>query len=165
MSKKGYLTAEEYVAIRKTLGFTQEQLAEFHGVKSVRTIKRWEKGDSFISEIACDKIMSLFAQINAVIETAIEKWEDNPIAVVLIIYPDECYKKFVVGIGDLPNSIHRTMIERVYCNLKSKGAEVDIVKFNPQVYMIWLADKGLKDSQDVRSMWASEYIEKIKKLN
>jgi transcriptional regulator with XRE-family HTH domain len=165
MSKKGYLTAEEYVAIRKTLGFTQEQLVQFHGVQSVRTIKRWEKGDSFISEMACDKIMNLFTQINAVVETAIEKWEANPVPTTLIIYPDECYKKFVVGIGDLPNSIHRAMIERVYCELVSRGADVDLVKFNPQIYMIWLANKGLKDGQDVRGMWAAEYSEKLKRAN
>lgn len=163
MSRKGYLTAEEYTAIRKLLGFTQQEAAEFHKVQNIRTIQRWEKGDSWVSEIACDKIMSLYKTTQAVIDEAVKQWEKSKAPVALIIYPDSCYKQFVVGIGDLPNNVHRAMIERLYFSLSELGADVDIVTFNPQLYLMYLAEKGLTDTQDARGAWAAEYAEEMKK--
>ena len=163
MSKKGFLTSIEYTAIRKTLGFTQEEAAEFHQVQNVRTIKRWEKGDSWVSYIACEKITELFKlinyQVNETCDMIASKFDNQAkdlweIA-VLIQYPDSCYKKFVVGIGNLPNSVHKTMINRIYTNLTTRGYPVGIIMFNPQEYLTFLGVNGLSDCQESRATWAA----------
>lgn len=155
MTKKGFLTAEEYRTIRQTLGFTQEEAKNFHRVQNVRTIKRWENGDSFVSDIACEKISALFERINKIVADAISHIADHPEAqIVLIIYPDGC-REMVYGLGDLPLSIHNAMIQRVYSGARAAGYKVGLVTFNPQEYIAWCAANGLKDSQDTRSAWAA----------
>lgn len=168
MSKKGYLTAEEYRAIRTALGFTQEQAKEFHRLQNVRTIKNWEKGTSWVSELACDKIMALFTQINNLINATEDKIvsfynslpKDKWQTTVLIQYPDSCYKKFVLDIGDLPNSIHKTMINRIYTDMTEDGYPVGLIMFNSQDYFTFLSANGLKDSHESRSAWAVATYEK-----
>jgi len=161
VSKRGYLTAAEYKALRQTLGMTQQEAADFHRVQGVLTIKRWEKGTSWVSEIACDRIVELFNKINTTISAAVHEYEKSAqkgeVDVVLIIYPDSCYQKFVVGIGDLPNSVHKAMISRLYAELKKRGVKVGIVEFNPQDYFTFLAQNGFSDGQDVRAAWAVDY--------
>lgn len=162
MSKKGYLTAEEYRAIRSVLGFTQEEAKNFHKVQNIRTIQRWEAGTSFVSELACDKIMDLFKLINEQVNTACDKIQEHFESVpeehwqtsVLIVYPDACYKQYVFGIGDLPNSIHKTMVNRIYTEMNELGYPVGIITFNPQAYFTFLAANGLKDSHESRAAWA-----------
>ena len=164
MSKKGYLTAEEYRAIRSVLGFTQEEAKNFHKVQNIRTIQRWEAGTSFVSELACDKIMDLFKLINEHVNTACDKiaehfeslpkeqWQTS----VLIVYPDSCYKQYIFGIGDLPNSVHKTMINRIYTEMNELGYPVGIITFNPQAYFTFLASNGLKDCHESRATWAAQ---------
>lgn len=164
MTKKGILTGEEYQKIRQTLGFSLEEACKFHNLKSTATIKRWEKGETAPTLKACEKILALLEKINFVIDEAVATYNNSPhnTGVVLITYPDDCYKKFVVGIGDLPNSIHHAMLKRTYTILKSLGADVKLVMFNSQDYFMFLAQKGLKDSQDVRSLWATDYINRVR---
>lgn len=164
MSKKGYLTAAEYRALRQLLGLTQEDSAKFHKVQNVRTIKRWEKGDSWVSEMACDKILALFEKVNWTINQAVfeaEKLPPSDTEIVLIIYPDSCYEKFAVGMKDLPNNVHQAMISRLYARLKEKGYVVGIVEFCPQDYFIYLAAHNMKDGQDARSQWACDYRKRL----
>ena len=158
MSKKGYLTAEEYRALRELLGFTQAEAAEFHKVQNMRTIRRWESGDSWVSELACDKISQLAIQIEQRINAGFEQWQKGKYPVTLLIYPDDC--KMAIGFEDLPNSVHRAMVYRLYAKIKEAGGEVSIVTFNPQLYMIWLAQHKLKDNQAHRGAWAAEYYQK-----
>ena len=161
---RGYLTSSEYKALRQLLGFTQEEAAKFHKVQNVRTIKRWEKGDSWVSEMACDKILDLLKKVNWTIEQAVLEAEKLPPAdmeIVLIVYPDACYRKFVAGMDEIPNNVHRTMISRVYVRLKERGYNVGIVEFCPQDYFIYLAAHDLKDSPDVRSQWACDYRKRL----
>lgn len=163
MSKRGYLTSAEYAAIRKTLGFTQQEAAEFHKVQNVRTIKRWENGDSWVSELACEKIIQLFRLINAQVRETCEmiatdfnsKPEEEWDVAVLIQYPDTCYAKFVAGIGNLPNSVHKTMINRIYSSLTEQNYPVGIIMFNPQDYFSFLAANGRVDNQESRAIWAA----------
>lgn len=166
MSKRGYLTAEEYKTLRQILGFTQEEAAKFHRVHNLRTIQRWEKGTSFVSELACDKITALFRQVSLIVETAVNKAieakkEHPDMEVTLIVYPDSCYKKYVWDIGNLPNSVHRAMIARVYAELQANDIKCGIVEFNAQDYFSYMGIHGLTDSPDTRSAWAAEYRKKI----
>lgn len=163
MSKKGYLTAEEYRAIRTALGFTQVEAQAFHRVQNVRTIKNWEKGTSFVSELACDKIVGLFKQVNKLVYATEDKITEHFNSVpkkdwqtaVLIQYPDSCYKQFVFDIGDLPNSIHKKMIERIYTDLTEEGYPVGIIMFNAADYFTFLSANGLQDCHESRSAWAT----------
>lgn len=164
MSKKGYLTAAEYKALRQLLGFTQAQAAEFHRVQNIRTIQRWEKGDSWVSELACDRITALAEKINWTISQAIEQAQEfkpNELEVVLIVYPDACYKQFAFGFENLPNSVHQAMIARTYSALKELGYNCGVVEFNPQDYFIYLSSHNLKDNSSSRSQWAVDYHSRL----
>lgn len=164
MSKKGYLTAAEYKSLRQLLGFSQAEAAAFHRVQNLRTIQRWESGASWPSEIACDKICALAEKIEWSIEQAVEqfsKFRSDDVEVTLIVYPDECYRKFVINMGDLPNSVHRAMISRTYAVLRKKGYTAGVVEFNPQDYFSYLAARGITDSQDARAAWATDYHSRL----
>lgn len=164
MSKKGYLTAAEYKALRQLLGFSQAEAAEFHGLQNMRTIRRWEAGDSWVSFVACEKICALAQKIDAVINGALDEAAKLPASgaeIVLIVYPDNCFRQYVVGIGDLPNSVHRAMVSRTYDLLRQEGYAAGVVEFNPDDYALYLQKKHLSDSQDVRASWAAEYRDKL----
>lgn len=163
MTKKSILTGRDYQIIRQELGLSIEEACKFHNLKSSATITRWETEKTAPTEKATNKILDLYQKINWTIIQAVEQYKNSPkdTEIVLIIYPDECYKKFVVGIGDLPNSIHKTMITRLYNELLKLGANVKIVVFNPQDYFIFLASNGLEDSQDTRGMWATDYLNRV----
>lgn len=168
MSKRGYLTGAEYAVVRQTLGFSQEEAAEFHKLQNRRTILRWERGDSWVSEIACDKIMSLFEKINWTIEQAMEKVEGLPpedTEITLIIYPDKSYNKFIINGEGLPNSVHRAMVMRLFNVIYQQGFNVGIVEFNPQDYFSWLAAHGESDTQSNRSAWAVDYHQRLLKID
>lgn len=155
MTKKGYLTAAEYRAIRQTLGFTQSEVAAFHRVKGVLTIKRWESGKSFVSELACNKITQLFDLINAQVKEAVNKILETPAdtEIVLIIYPEGC-QDLIPGLNNLPLSVHTAMVKRIYIAARELGRKVGLVTFDPQSYFSWLAANNLKDGHDSRSAWA-----------
>lgn len=155
MTKKGYLTAAEYRTIRQTLGFSQAEAAAFHRVRSVITIKRWESGKSFVSELACNKITALFEQINQVVKEGVEKIFSaaKDTQIVLIVYPEGC-RDLIPGLGDLPLSVHTAMVRRTYIAARELGRKVGLVNFNPQSYFSFLAANNLKDGHDSRSAWA-----------
>lgn len=157
---RGKLTSAEYKALRQLLGFSQAEAAEFHGLQNLRTIQRWESGASWVSDIACEKICALAAQIDATINgalTEVEKCPAGETEIVLIVYPDGCFRQYVAGIGDLPNSVHRAMIARTYDLLRQKGYAAGVVEFNPDDYAAYLQENDLDDGQDVRAAWASDY--------
>ncbi|MBQ9235446.1 MAG: DUF4447 family protein [Alphaproteobacteria bacterium] len=164
MSKKGYLTAAEYKILRQLLGFTQAQAAEFHCVQNIRTIQRWEKGDSWVSELACDKITALAEKINWAIDQALkqaQQFKPNELEITLIIYPDSCYKKFAHGFENLPNSVHQAMIARTYTALKELRYNAGIVEFNPQDYFAYMGATGQTDNQSTRAAWACDYHDRL----
>ena len=161
---RGKLTSAEYKALRQLLGFSQAEAAEFHGLQNLRTIQRWEAGSSWVSDIACEKICALAAPIDATISGALAEAEKCPAGeteIVLIVYPDDCFRQYVAGIGDLPNSVHRAMIARTYDLLRQKGYAAGVVEFNPDDYAAYLRKNGLADGQDVRAAWAVEYRERL----
>lgn len=162
MAKSGYLTAQEYKALRELLGFTQEEAKEFHKVQNIRTIKRWESGYSRVSEIACDKIMDLAKKIDWSISQCIKiALEQDIKEAVLIVYPDSSYRKFAVGFSNLPNSVHRAAVARTYAAMTNANIKCGIVEFNVQDYMAFLAANGLTDSQNSRSVWATDYRQRL----
>ena len=159
MPKRGTLTAIEYRTIRQTLGFSQEEAAAFHKVQNVRTINRWESGKSFVSEIACQKILKLYGKINSQIEKAkkkISEYSAQDIEVTLIIYPEGC-RNMILGWGKLPLSVHTAMIKRIYNEVTAAGSKVGLVTFDMQSYITFLSANGLKDCHESRCQW-SNYV-------
>ena len=158
MINYGYLTGEEYRAIREILGFSQAEAAEFHQIKQNVTINQWEWNKNTVSKIACDKITDLLNRINDLIEETIEKWESDKQDVFLITYNDDDYKRYIFGLGrDLPNSVHTMMIYRTYTELKRIGALAYIVKFNKASYAHYLSEYGATDTPESRANWAKWY--------
>lgn len=159
MPKRGTLTAIEYRTIRQTLGFSQEEAAAFHKVQNVRTINRWESGKSFVSELACQKILKLYEKINSQIDkarTEINKYSAKDIEVVLIIYPEGC-RNMICGWKDLPLSVHTAMTKRIYNEVKAAGGKIGLVTFDMQSYITFLSANGLKDCHESRCKW-SNYV-------
>lgn len=158
MKNYGYLTGEEYKALRKLLGFSQKEACDFHGLKRVESFQQWEWGKSTLSQPACDKITDLMNRINDLIEETITKWEETKEDVFLITYDDEDYQKYVFGLGrELPNSVHTMLQYRTYAELKRIGALAYIVKFNKSSYAFYLSENGITDSVENRFKWAKWY--------
>ena len=125
-------------------------------------MQAWERGKMTTSKPACDKLMNLLQQVNDTIENALDLWEEKQLPVTLIAYNDEDYKKYVFGMGkNLPNSVHKAMIYRLFIELLNIGADANIVLFNPESYQIWLSDKGQTDTQELRAAWGAWYKENI----
>lgn len=158
MINYGYLTGEEYRALRKTLGLTQQEAIELHGINRTQTLKQWEWDKSTISIPACDKITELSNKINDLIEEVIVKWEQDKQDVFLITYDDDDYQKYIFGLGrNLPNNVHKMMTYRAYVELKRLGALAYIVKFNKISYAHYLAEFGSTDTPENRTSWAKWY--------
>lgn len=166
MTKKSNITAEEYKALRIMCGFSQEQAKEFHKVQNIRTIRRWENGESWVSELAANKILDLNEKLQWSVTQATEQYlaaAEKGIEIdkiVLIVYPEGC-RRMINNMGDLPCSVHNMLIQRTYLALKSVGADVAIVEFNMQDYFTYLAKNNFKDSQDIRGAWAADYYSRI----
>lgn len=159
MTKKGFLTAPEYRALRQTLGFTLEEAKRFHKVQNISTIKRWENGYSRVSELASNKIVALAQvidnQVISAIDMITEKLKKNrELEIVLVTYSERT-RGMIFNLGDLPVSVHTAMIQRVYAGVKAAGYDVGLVSFDPQSYLSFLAANGLKDSPDSRAAWAA----------
>lgn len=158
MKNYGYLTGEEYLAIRKMLGLTQDEAAELHGLKRKETILWWENNKSTLSLPACDKITELSNKINDLIDEIKVKYEQDKQDVFLITYDDEDYQKYIFGLGrNLPNNVHKMMTYRAYVELRKIGALAYIVKFNKSSYAHYLAEFGATDTPENRTSWAKWY--------
>lgn len=153
--KRGNLTGEEYKTIRHTLGLSQAEAADFHGLKGTRTIKRWEKGGSFISDIACNKITALLVAVNEKIKADLGQLLALPreAKIMLIIYPDDC-SGVVPGFDNLPPSVCTAMVKRVYIALKESGRTAGMVMFDQESYISFLMKNNLSDCRENREQWA-----------
>ena len=158
MKNYGYLTGEEYRAIRKILGLSQQEATELHGLKKKEGLQMWEWGKSTLSLPACDKITSLLNKMDDAIEEVVTKWESDKEDVFLITYDEEDYKRYIFGLGkDLPNSVHTMLIYRTYAELKRIGALAYIVKFNKASYAHYMSEFGVLDTPENRTKWAKWY--------
>lgn len=158
MINYGYLTGEEYKALRKMLGFSQQEAADFHGMEQKLTINQWEWNKNTVSQRACDKITELMQKMDDMIEETITKWETDKQDVFLITYDDDDYKRYIFGLGqNLPNSVHTMLQYRTYAELKRIGALAYIVKFNKSSYAHYLSEFGTTDTPENRFKWAKWY--------
>lgn len=158
MKNYGYLTGEEYKAIRKMLGMNQQDAAEFHGLKRKETLVWWENNKATVSLPACDKITALLNKIDDAIEEVVVKWESDKEDVFLITYDEDDYKRYIFGLGkDLPNSVHTMLQYRTYAELKRIGALAYIVKFNKASYAHYMSEFGVLDTPENRTKWAKWY--------
>ena len=158
MINYGYLTGEEYRAIRKTLGMSQQDACDFHKIRQTQSIKGWEWGKNTVSLQACDSITELLNKINDKIEEIIVKWEQDKQDVFLITYDEEDYQKYIFGLGRyIPNSVYTMMIYRAYVELKRIGALAYIVKFSRPSFAYFMADNGMTDTPENREKWAKWY--------
>lgn len=158
MKNYGYLTGEEYRAIRKILGLSQQEATELHGLKKKEGLQMWEWGKSTLSLPACDKITALLNKMDDMIEQTVEQWEQTKEDVFLITYDEDDYKRYIFGLGkDLPNSVHTMLQYRTYAELKRIGALAYIVKFNKASYAHYMSEFGVLDTPENRTKWAKWY--------
>ena len=161
MSRRGTITSEEYKALRLAAGLTQEEARQLHGCQNVRTIKNWESGKSFVSQIAEDRILFINDYIAKTTAEAVDIFKDKKIFdIYLITYTPQDFILFRQDFvkRNLPQGIHLAMIARTYAALKALGAKVHIVLMNKASYFSFLGAQGLKDSEDSRAAWAASFL-------
>jgi transcriptional regulator with XRE-family HTH domain len=157
MKNYGYLNNLELQALCDKLGLTRKDLAEMCGV-SVDSVKFWLTGKAKTTKEVCDMLLNLNRKINHVIKGAVESYNNAPkgAEVYLIAYNDDDESRAYLSkfFADLPTSAHTSMIQRAYCELVDKGADVHIVLFNPENYKDYLRTNKFFDTQDRRAEWA-----------
>jgi len=51
------MTKEQFKQIRLNMGLTQQQMADYLGIKSGRTIRRYESGEWAVSQVVIEKLI------------------------------------------------------------------------------------------------------------
>lgn len=140
----------EFKLIREELHLSQTELAELRGV-SLRTVQRWEKGDFLIPDSVQTELKSwLNAVYNSVKQflLTLDAKAEKAQTIVLLAYNAWSYD------GDFSHyKIHNSCIIKAKEAAEQQGFKVCIVKFEPEAYKTWLADKP--DNQQNRACWAA----------
>ena len=157
MKNYGYLNNLELQALCDKLGLSNKDLAKMCN-RPDKTVWCWLNGSATAPEEVCDMLLNLNRKINHVIKGAVESYNDAPkgAEVYLVAYNDDDESRAYLSkfFADLPTSAHTSMIQRAYCELVDKGADVHIVLFNPENYKDYLRTNKFFDTQDRRAEWA-----------
>ena len=162
----GYLNAEEYKAIRKVVGFSQQEIQHFHGLKNIRTINQWETGRNTISLCACDKLVALSHKVYDDIKRKfwdIRKHRTQPAIFLSYDYNEdgEYIKPLIDEYHSL--SVYKMTIYRAYVEALERGLDAHIVMFNKRDYESYLEALNLDDTLDNREDWARVHYLKLKR--
>lgn len=157
MKNYGYLNHLELRALCDKLGFTSKDLANLcktpHG-----TVRCWLTGVAKPTEEVCDTLLELNHKVNLIIQGYVESFNNAPkgAEVFLVAYEDDDESREYLSklFAELPTSAHTSMIQRTYCELVDRGANVHIVLFNPENYKDYLRTNKFFDTQARRSEWA-----------
>lgn len=156
----GHLNQEEYRAIRKVIGFSQQEIQDFHGLKNIRTIHCWEKGKSTTSATACEKLLNHLAYANDFVQRKL--WEQKHYRnqpVVFLTYRDEDENLYMqVAQNDFYYlSDYKMAIARAYVEALEQGLDAHIVIFDPVKYESYLEATNSEDMTETRENWARAY--------
>jgi hypothetical protein len=157
MKNYGYLNNLELQALCDKLGLSNKDLAKMCN-RPDSTVRGWFNGVATAPTEVCDMLLDLNRKINRVIKGAVESYNDAPkgAEVYLVAYNDDDESRAYLSkfFADLPTSAHTSMIQRAYCELVDKGADVHIVLFHPENYKDYLRTNKFFDTQDRRAEWA-----------
>lgn len=153
----GQFNNEEYRALRKVLGLSQQEAQEFHGLKNIRTITQWESGRNTTSQCACDKMLNLMAISNDFIDQKffdIRHHRNQP--AVFLTYKDGENEIFIEPILKIfPTlSAYKMAISRAFAEALSRGMDAHIVIFDEIAYDSYLVANNLDDTLKNRDDWA-----------
>jgi hypothetical protein len=81
------MTAAEFAIARESLGVSEQWLADYLAT-SLRTVQRWGKGQSRLSDSASDQVVDLLDQTDDFIEAVVSQLRADPI-------PDEHGEQWV----------------------------------------------------------------------
>lgn len=156
----GFLNGEEYRAIRKVLGFSQDDATEFHGLKNRRTIHQWESGRSTTSSCACIKMLDHIKTANDFVERKI--WEQKhyrPQPIIFLTYDDNDENLYMQVASDefYFLSDYKMAIARAYVKCLEQGLDAHLVVFDPIKYDSFLEATNGVDTAKAREEWARQY--------
>lgn len=148
------LTNEEYLTLRQYCGLSQQDAAEFHGIKNDKTIRRWEKGQSDVSEVASEKLLWLNSQIDMMVKAFINAIDENTNFTFLTYSPEDI--DMIPASHPIPPMAYNAAFRRLWLSLKEDNKPAHLVRMDRKKYIEWLA--GRKDSLEYRIKWATEQI-------
>ena len=153
----GHLNGEEYRAIRKVLGLSQQDAQEFHGLKNRRTINQWESCRNTTSACACAKILNTLHLANEFIKDKffnIRHHRSQP--AIFLTYKDEEDERYTnMLLNEFPTlGAYKMAIARAYVEALERGFDSHIVIFSSKEYESYLVANNLDDTLANRDDWA-----------
>ncbi len=164
MHERKQMNASKFKTIREALGLSAKWIAEQANVQ-IRTALYWESGRIKIPDDVIEIVKRTEDMIDnnvrhtiSIYDQAISKHKTIDTVVLLRYRNDEDLWFFKKEMQPWPNSTHGALIFQTYKALKSIGAHADIVFMEKDQYLEWLNSR--KDSESLRSEWASNQITK-----
>lgn len=149
------MTGEEYKTIRIMCGLSQLEASEFHGLKNRNTVRRWENGQTPVSDIAEAKIRALNDWIEERVSGIMAGMDGHEGTVVFLTYGEDDLD-MILWDEDVPRQAHTAILRRAYIELIELGVDIRLVRMNRAKYRKWLGDRS--DTQDRRATWAASQI-------
>lgn len=148
----------EFMLMRESLHLSRHDLADIWEVNP-RSVQRWDRGELAIPDNRKTQLYNYWVQINNAVlrfKSLLEDLEGKHSPadeIVLVAYDSWSYD------GDFEHyKMHNALLCRCREIADNIGYPVRIVKFEPKDFDNWLGDRV--DSQQMRSLWATEYIER-----
>lgn len=163
----GHLNAEEYRALRKVLGFSQQEAQNFHGLKDIQSVRRWEKGKNTTSACACTKILGLMKTASEYIKDKFFEFRQHRSQpAIFLSYNDEEDFKYIAPIIKEFSalSVYKMTVYRAYVEALSRNFDAHIVIFNKEDFESYLVALNVEDSLQARENWARLHYLKYKRL-
>lgn len=160
------MTGEFYKTLRQGLGMSQADAMYLHGVKNIRTIKRWEAGESEISERAAERMLKAFSFV----ENLVEHYEDQAkkyyreadnLPVVLLTYKPQDFEDLMPFFQEnsLPQTLYKTVVAWTAAALSKQNIPVNVIEMDKENYHGWL--EGRKDTEGQRLWWAYQRMKSV----
>lgn len=156
----GHLNSEEYTALRKVLGFSQSEAQQFHGLKDVSTVKRWENGRNTTSGCACAKMLKLSADVFDYLRSLFFEFRHHRTQpAIFLSYSDDEDGAYINPLLDFFPSlrVYKMTIYRAYVEAIERKLDAHIVLFDSIEYNRWRVAHNLTDSLKAREDWAKDY--------
>lgn len=162
----GHLNGEEYKAYRKVLGFSQQEAQNFHGLKDIQSVRRWEKGKNTTSACACEKILKCSKLVYEYLKDKFFEFRQHRSqASIFLSYNDDEDPRYILPIVEqfYSLSVYKMAVYRGYVEAIQRGFDAHIVLFDKDEYESYLEAHNLKDFPIYREDWARFYYNKIKR--
>jgi len=136
--------------------------AGLSGSHAAISVYRWERGKLKLSNKTLAGIKKLFfskrlISVMEILGNAIAEIEDVPEKLDLTFYPNEDTYKYFHGDEAPPFLLYQETNQKIINILQKLGVSVSLLEVNKLIYTRWLENRELKDNQETRTMFISNY--------